>query len=72
MREMCRFHLTAGIMSYTALHITPCVKGGTHPFNVTLSSYAATDTEQRETRYRAHDSNEPPQCHRCTRSCAQR
>src|SRR6266478_4188438 len=32
MREMCRFHLTAGIMSYTALYITPCVKGGTHPF----------------------------------------
>src|SRR6266436_7889581 len=31
MREMCRFHLTAGIMSYTALYITPCVKGGTHP-----------------------------------------
>lgn len=30
---MCRFHLTAGIMSYTALHITPCVKGGTHPIN---------------------------------------
>src|SRR5258707_7353420 len=31
MREMCRFHLTAGIMSYTALYITPCVKGGTPP-----------------------------------------
>src|SRR6266446_9624417 len=28
MREMCRFYLTAGIMSYTALYITPCVKVG--------------------------------------------
>jgi hypothetical protein len=39
---------------------------------IIFCGYAATDTEQRETRYCAHDSNEPPQCHRCTRSCAQR
>jgi hypothetical protein len=28
---MCELHLTAGIMSHTALFKTLCVKGGTHP-----------------------------------------
>jgi len=35
-----------------------------------LSGSTATDEDQRETRYREHDSNESPQCHFCTLPCA--